>query len=141
MAPCNVTVDFSGGGGGGGVGDHLLNFPANGARYGTSDLASGGASAGASAGAREEAREGASAGKSKGTTPTHTRMARIDVDHANPMAAWIAMGSPTYPSPSQLAKLETASELVWEDVEHADQSSLTAVVPAHGLVIYDLALQ
>ena len=132
MAPCNVTVDFSGGGGD--VGDHLLNFPANaanganganGARYGTSDFAS----------------EGASAGVSEGTTPTHTRMARIDVDHANPMAAWIAMGSPTYPSPSQLAKLETASELVWEDVEHAGQSSLTAVVPAHGLVIYDLALQ
>ena len=103
---------------------------------------------------------------STSTTPTHVRMARIDVEHANPMAAWTAMGSPTYPSPTQLAQLEVASELVWEDVEAESSalaqmspstptpppptppppppppsSSLTTVVPAHGLVIYDLALE
>ena len=109
-APCNVTVEF--GAGGGSFGDR---DPANGTRDGASD------------------------GASDGATPIRTRMARVDVGHANPMAAWTAMGSPTYPSPSQLAELETASELVWENVEQAGTPSLTAVVPAHGLVIYDLA--
>ena len=40
------------------------------------------------------------------------RHARIDVGHANPVANWTAMGRPTYPTPEEIAKLETASEQV-----------------------------
>ena len=69
--------------------------------------------------------------------PAQARMARIDTEHANPMAAWTAMGSPTYPTEAQLAELEAASELTWADVAMA-AGALSASVPAHGLVVYDL---
>ena len=36
---------------------------------------------------------------------------RIDAEHANPQAAWQAQGSPTYPTPKQLAELDKASEV------------------------------
>jgi xylan 1,4-beta-xylosidase len=39
---------------------------------------------------------------------------RIDAGHANPRAAWEAMGSPEYPSPHQVEALQAASALVDE---------------------------
>jgi hypothetical protein len=39
------------------------------------------------------------------------RHARVDDAHANPMAAWVNMGDPTYPTPAELKALEEASEL------------------------------
>ena len=35
----------------------------------------------------------------------------IDEDNANPLAAWVAMGSPAVPSPEQLKALIAASEV------------------------------
>jgi xylan 1,4-beta-xylosidase len=43
--------------------------------------------------------------------PRTARLARIDGDNANPKRAWIEMGSPMYPSQSQLDALHTASEM------------------------------
>ena len=62
------------------------------------------------------------------------RHARVDDRHANPMAAWIDMGSPTYPTTAQLKVLEEASELVWVK---ANGDGLTYVVPPNGIVIVD----
>ncbi|HVC30248.1 MAG TPA: hypothetical protein VND24_03605, partial [Steroidobacteraceae bacterium] len=36
---------------------------------------------------------------------------RIDAEHANPLAAWLALGSPDSPTPAQLAGLRAAAEL------------------------------
>ena len=43
----------------------------------------------------------------------------------------------TYPTEAQLAELEAASELTWADVAMT-AGALSASVPAHGLVVYDL---
>jgi xylan 1,4-beta-xylosidase len=39
-------------------------------------------------------------------------VARIDAAHANPKAAWLAMGAPEYPLPHQVEALQAASALV-----------------------------
>ena len=46
-----------------------------------------------------------------GSLPSAIWSTRIDEQHANPQAAWKAMGSPAQPSPSQLQALHAASAL------------------------------
>lgn len=49
-------------------------------------------------------------------TPRSVSLARIDADHANPTAAWHAMGEPEYPSTAQIAQLLVASRVTCEAV-------------------------
>ena len=65
---------------------------------------------------------------------TAVRHTRIDGANANPMAAWVAMGSPTYPTAAQLDALEAASELSWANYP----AGLTFDVPANGMVVVDV---
>jgi xylan 1,4-beta-xylosidase len=61
---------------------------------------------------------------------------RIDEEHANPVAAWWAMGAPEYPSPRQVDELIEASEIRAEGVvsERADgRLGLTVELPAHAV--------
>lgn len=51
-----------------------------------------------------------------GATPRSATILRVDENHANPRAAWEAMGSPTYPTPAQLRQLHDAAELRAETV-------------------------
>jgi xylan 1,4-beta-xylosidase len=44
-----------------------------------------------------------------GRRPRAALVSRIDAEHANPKAAWEAMGQPEYPHPHQVAALEAAS--------------------------------
>lgn len=44
------------------------------------------------------------------------RSAVIDSKHANPLGCWEAQGKPEYPTKAQLAELELASQLVWENI-------------------------
>ena len=44
------------------------------------------------------------------------RAAYIDSRHANPCGCWEAQGKPDYPTPAQLAEIENASQLVWENL-------------------------
>ena len=48
--------------------------------------------------------------------PASGRGCRMDDTHANPAGAWQKMGSPAYPTPEQIATLDTASQLVEEVV-------------------------
>ncbi len=41
----------------------------------------------------------------------------LDDHHSNPRTAWLQMGSPMYPTPSQVNTLKAASELVWLSCE------------------------
>ena len=52
---------------------------------------------------------------------------RIDDDHANPAQAWQSMGSPTYPSPAQVARLMEVSELASTPVPFADDGSALVI--------------
>ena len=42
-------------------------------------------------------------------------VAWIDSEHTNPCGCWEAMGKPAYPTKAQLAEIEYASQLVWEN--------------------------
>lgn len=53
--------------------------------------------------------------------PATVSVGRIDATHANPQQAWIDMGSPTYPTPKQIAALDAAS------VVHAEAVPTTRV--------------
>ena len=44
------------------------------------------------------------------------KKAVIDSGHCNPFGVWEAQGKPTYPTKAQLAEIEDASELVYEEV-------------------------
>ena len=54
--------------------------------------------------------------------PTRVTIARIDNEHANPEAAWKAMGSPEYPSATQIAALTSASQTVAEPLSFQDEN-------------------
>jgi xylan 1,4-beta-xylosidase len=61
---------------------------------------------------------------------------RIDEEHANPVAAWRAMGAPEYPSRRQVDELIEASEIRTEGVaiERADgRVGLTVELPPHAV--------
>lgn len=53
-------------------------------------------------------------------------MAVIDAVHANPIAVWKKQGSPTYPTPEQIAELYRASELTVLDLPVEKVLSFTA---------------
>lgn len=53
----------------------------------------------------------AATGRFESTPPSTIWATRIDEQHANPQAAWKAMGSPAKPSAAQLQALHVASEL------------------------------
>ena len=55
----------------------------------------------------------------KGAVKSITKAA-IDSKNANPCGCWEAMGKPAYPTKAQLAEIENASSLVWENVPVKD---------------------
>ena len=66
--------------------------------------------------------------------PTSALLRRIDDNSTAPFAAWQAMGSPPYPTKSQIAALHAASETRDEMRPLAKDGSLTFEVPAYGVV-------
>lgn len=52
---------------------------------------------------------------------------RVDDDHANPAQAWKDMGSPTYPTPAQVARLVAASETTSTPVSFDDEGDATLI--------------
>ena len=60
---------------------------------------------------------------------------RIDGDHANPLAAWHAMGSPAQPSPEQLALLATAAEAGRRTVPVTAEGTLSVQMPPNSAVV------
>ncbi len=67
---------------------------------------------------------------------TSVQKAVIDAGHCNPLAVWEAQGKPAYPTKDQLAEMEEASRLIFEDIPvsngesqillcHAEKESVT----------------
>ena len=70
-------------------------------------------------------------------------LTRIDDAHSNPKGAYVMMGSPAYPSESQLAELEAASALrpaplSADATAVVSAGSFTLTVPANGLAVIDV---
>jgi hypothetical protein len=77
------------------------------------------------------------------TLPSTVAVWRIDEDATNPQKAWIAMGSPTYPSPAQQKVMHAASALLPPThvklvAVSSTTSTLTLDVPAYGSVYVEL---
>lgn len=74
---------------------------------------------------------------------TPVTIARIDDEHLNPKAAWIAQGQPEYPTRAQLAELEQAAELITQPATleaTGTGSAIKFALPPHGVVAITLTL-
>lgn len=63
---------------------------------------------------------------------TGVQKAVIDSGHCNPLAVWEAQGKPVYPDREQLAEMEEASKLVYEEISVPDGE--TVVLSCHAEV-------
>lgn len=74
-------------------------------------------------------------------SPSSISMTRIDDESAHARQTWIDLGSPTYPTPAQLAQMAAASRPVVQDLvpdAHGDDCLLTFSLPPHGVVALTL---
>jgi len=60
---------------------------------------------------------------------------RVDANHGNPMPAYVSMGSPQYPTPTQVEQLNLASALPAPERVHLEAGALHLTVPPNGLVL------
>ena len=60
---------------------------------------------------------------------------RIDEGHANPRAAWVAMGSPPHPTADQTAALLEASTVAATKVTPQPDGSFSVVMPPNSAVL------
>jgi xylan 1,4-beta-xylosidase len=72
------------------------------------------------------------------------KIRRIDDDNANPVATWVAMGSPAYPTEEQIAKLWIVSEMPVSHVSYSivssDEVSFSVAVPPEGVAAITFSL-
>ena len=64
----------------------------------------------------------------------------IDSAHTNPYGVWEAQGKPVYPTKAQLAEIEAASQLIWEDVTEAS-APFTFKAEAESVTIFRITKQ
>jgi len=75
--------------------------------------------------------------------PTDAFVQRIDADHANAKAAWLAMGSPTYPSAADVEQLHHASRLIREPQRWRVEEGALLIeldIPPHAVAAVTLTL-
>lgn len=66
---------------------------------------------------------------------------RVDEEHANPKATWIAQGEPVYPTQMQLEEMFAAAQMVEEEsllVDTEDSCQLHISIPPHSVVGIDI---
>ena len=74
----------------------------------------------------------------RGRRPRAATLTRIDATHANPKAAWLAMGAPEYPHPRQVEALHAASALVDEALpidSDGDTATFSLTLPANAMAL------
>jgi xylan 1,4-beta-xylosidase len=68
-----------------------------------------------------------------------TKVERVDETHGNPMPAYVAMGSPTYPTQAQVAALNKASALPAPEDGKLTNGVLEISLPVNGLALIQVA--
>ena len=63
---------------------------------------------------------------------------RVDETHGNPMTAYHAMGSPRYPTQTQIAALNRASTLPAPELRALDHGELELMLPVNGLAVIEI---
>jgi len=74
----------------------------------------------------------------KGTRLKHSRVSLLDPAHGDVHAAYEKMGSPRYPTPSQVRQLRAAAELPVPEIHDLKNGELTLTLPAYGLALIQL---
>jgi xylan 1,4-beta-xylosidase len=75
----------------------------------------------------------------KGGAPAkHASIWRVDGEHGDAHLAYEKMGSPRYPSQSQIATLRKAVQLPVAEIRDLHHGELTLAVPPHGLAVIEV---
>ena len=73
--------------------------------------------------------------------PTQVRIARVDQEHGNPRALWVAMGSPEFPSREQVGEIEAGSAVNDEPLAWTIQDGAVELafdMPPHSVAVVSL---
>lgn len=60
---------------------------------------------------------------------------RADAEHGNSLAAYKAMGSPRYPTPEQVRRLNEAAEIPPVEMQHLSHGEIKLEIPIDGLAL------
>ncbi len=75
----------------------------------------------------------------KGVSPNSpATVTRVDQDHANSLAAYRRMGSPRYPTRSQVEELNRSAELPAPEAVRLNHASLRLEVPVNGIALVEI---
>jgi len=74
----------------------------------------------------------------KGAPGKHVTIRRVDAAHGDTLATWQKMGSPHYPTQSQIAALKKASEIGPPETTSLHGNQLTVTVPPKGLAVIEI---
>jgi len=74
----------------------------------------------------------------QGVRPKHAHISAVDPAHGDIHAAYDKMGSPRYPTKSQIEQLKKASELSAPEDRDLKNSELTLTLPAYGLAVVEV---
>jgi len=68
----------------------------------------------------------------------HALVTRLDEDHGNVLTEYKKLGSPRYPTQTQLQTLRAASQLLGPEKLEVKNAELTLSIPSQGLVLVEL---
>jgi xylan 1,4-beta-xylosidase len=74
----------------------------------------------------------------RGTGLSQAMVTRLDPEHGDAHKAYLAMGSPRYPTETQIRQLRSAAELSAPEVHELKNGSVAIKIPAHGLALLEL---
>jgi xylan 1,4-beta-xylosidase len=75
----------------------------------------------------------------KGVAPeARVSIHRVDATHGNPMPTYAAMGSPKYPTQSQIAAMNKASTLPAPEERKLERGVLQLELPINGLAVIEI---
>jgi xylan 1,4-beta-xylosidase len=72
-------------------------------------------------------------------TSAKASIERVDDAHGNPMVAYVAMGSPTYPTRAQVTALNQASALPAPEERNLKNGALEISLPVNGLALIEIS--
>jgi xylan 1,4-beta-xylosidase len=70
--------------------------------------------------------------------PRRAYISRVDGDHGDSRQKYEKMGSPRYPTQTQLSQLRKSAELPAPEMRELKNGELTLIIPAHGLAVVEL---
>jgi len=74
----------------------------------------------------------------KGFDPRRAAISLVDSEHGDSQTAYVKMGSPRYPTRTQIGELRQAGDLQPAHIEEVTGRQLRLSIPAHGLAVIEL---